>query len=160
PACRRWLGGTGRTSACASPCRISDRCRPRPFSTATRPNHGLDSPPKSRPVEGAMDVCIANGQVLRDGKTERACVRIDPADGCIAAVGGENGTAQTIDARGLLVLPGIIDIHGDAFERQMMPRPGVHVATDIALIDSDRQAVANGITTVFHGVTWSWEPGL
>src|SRR5262249_53186599 len=22
------------------------------------------------------------------------------------------------------------------------------------------QAVANGITTVFHGVTWSWEPGL
>jgi alpha-D-ribose 1-methylphosphonate 5-triphosphate diphosphatase len=42
----------------------------------------------------------------------------------------------------------------------MMPRPGVHVATDIALIDSDRQAVANGITTVFHGVTWSWEPGL
>src|SRR5262249_29339394 len=47
-----------------------------------------------------------------------------------------------------------------AFERQMMPRPGVHVAIDIALVDSDRQAVANGITTVFHGVTWSWEPGL
>ncbi|MGE4166028.1 MAG: alpha-D-ribose 1-methylphosphonate 5-triphosphate diphosphatase, partial [Xanthobacteraceae bacterium] len=31
---------------------------------------------------------------------------------------------------------------------------------DVALIDSDRQAVANGITTLFHGVTWSWEPGL
>jgi alpha-D-ribose 1-methylphosphonate 5-triphosphate diphosphatase len=31
---------------------------------------------------------------------------------------------------------------------------------DIALVDSDRQAVANGITTVFHGLTWSWEPGL
>jgi alpha-D-ribose 1-methylphosphonate 5-triphosphate diphosphatase len=107
-----------------------------------------------------MDVCITNGKVLRDGAIEQACVRIDPADGCIATVGGENGTAQTIDATGLLVLPGIVDIHGDAFERQMMPRPGVHVATDIALIDSDRQAVANGITTVFHGVTWSWEPGL
>src|SRR6201999_4379512 len=36
----------------------------------------------------------------------------------------------------------------------------VAVATDIALLDSDRQAVANGMTTVFHGVTWSWEPGL
>jgi len=58
------------------------------------------------------------------------------------------------------VLPGIVDIHGDAFERQMMPRPGVDISLDIALIDSDRQAVANGITTVFHGVTWSWEPGL
>jgi alpha-D-ribose 1-methylphosphonate 5-triphosphate diphosphatase len=107
-----------------------------------------------------MDLCITNGRVLRDGATEEACVRIDPADGCIAAVGGGNGTTQTIDATGLLVLPGIVDIHGDAFERQMMPRPGVHVATDIALIDSDRQVVANGITTVFHGVTWSWEPGL
>jgi alpha-D-ribose 1-methylphosphonate 5-triphosphate diphosphatase len=59
-----------------------------------------------------------------------------------------------------MVLPGIVDIHGDAFERQLMPRPGVHVPTDIALVDTDRQVVANGISTVFHGVTWSWEPGL
>src|SRR3954471_318636 len=28
------------------------------------------------------------------------------------------------------------------------------------LVDSDRQAIANGITTVFHATTWSWEPGL
>jgi alpha-D-ribose 1-methylphosphonate 5-triphosphate diphosphatase len=41
-----------------------------------------------------------------------------------------------------------------------MPRPGVDVSLDIGLIDSDRQAIANGITTAFHGVTWSWEPGL
>jgi alpha-D-ribose 1-methylphosphonate 5-triphosphate diphosphatase len=30
----------------------------------------------------------------------------------------------------------------------------------VALVDSDRQAIANGITTVFHAATWSWEPGL
>jgi alpha-D-ribose 1-methylphosphonate 5-triphosphate diphosphatase len=42
----------------------------------------------------------------------------------------------------------------------MMPRPGVDFPIDIALIDSDRQAIANGITTVFHATTWSWEPGL
>jgi alpha-D-ribose 1-methylphosphonate 5-triphosphate diphosphatase len=107
-----------------------------------------------------MDLCIAGGRVLRDGAVDDAFVRIDSTDGRVAAVGGANGAARTIDAGGLMVLPGIVDIHGDAFERQMMPRPGVHVATDIALIDSDRQAVANGITTVFHGVTWSWEPGL
>ena len=57
-------------------------------------------------------------------------------------------------------MPGIVDIHGDAFERQLMPRPGVSFAMPIALKDSDRQAVSNGITTVFHGVTASWEPGL
>ena len=65
-----------------------------------------------------------------------------------------------IDARGLLVMPGIVDIHGDAFERQLMPRPGVDFPVDVALIDSDKQAITNGITTVFHGTTWSWEPGL
>jgi alpha-D-ribose 1-methylphosphonate 5-triphosphate diphosphatase len=58
------------------------------------------------------------------------------------------------------VLPGIVDLHGDAFERQMMPRPGVDFPIDVALIDSDRQAIGNGITTVYHATTWSWEPGL
>ena len=59
-----------------------------------------------------------------------------------------------------MVLPGIVDLHGDAFERQMMPRPGVDFPVDVALVDSDRQAISNGITTVFHATTWSWEPGL
>ena len=42
----------------------------------------------------------------------------------------------------------------------MMPRPGVDFPIDVALADSDRQAISNGITTVFHATTWSWEPGL
>ena len=64
------------------------------------------------------------------------------------------------DATGLLVLPGIVDIHGDAFERQLQPRPGVDFPADIALADTESQLLANGITTAFHGVTLSWEPGL
>ncbi|MCP3473956.1 alpha-D-ribose 1-methylphosphonate 5-triphosphate diphosphatase [Bradyrhizobium sp. CCGUVB1N3] len=73
---------------------------------------------------------------------------------------GRGRASLAIDAGDLLVLPGIVDLHGDAFERQMMPRPGVDFPIDVALADSDRQAVSNGITTVFHGTTWSWEPGL
>jgi alpha-D-ribose 1-methylphosphonate 5-triphosphate diphosphatase len=64
------------------------------------------------------------------------------------------------DAGGYLVLPGIVDLHGDAFERQLMPRPGVHFAPVSALPETDRQLLANGITTAYHGVTLSWEPGL
>lgn len=30
----------------------------------------------------------------------------------------------------------------------------------MALLDTDRQLAANGITTAFHAMTWSWEPGL
>src|SRR5262245_45757747 len=42
----------------------------------------------------------------------------------------------------------------------MMPRAGVDFPIDVALVDSDRQAIANGMTTVYHAATWSWEPGL
>ena len=106
---------------------------------------------------------IEGGRVLLGQETAKeigeASLRI--AGGRIDAVGsGHGGGTLGIDARGLLVLPGIVDLHGDAFERQMMPRPGVDFPIDVALIDSDRQAIANGITTVFHATTWSWEPGL
>jgi alpha-D-ribose 1-methylphosphonate 5-triphosphate diphosphatase len=101
---------------------------------------------------------IDGGRVLLHDRFEATSVGLH--DGLIGDIGRDGGAGRALDARGLLVLPGIVDIHGDAFERQMMPRPGVHFALDIALMDTDRQVVANGITTVFHGVTWSWEPGL
>ncbi|OMI06835.1 alpha-D-ribose 1-methylphosphonate 5-triphosphate diphosphatase [Bradyrhizobium brasilense] len=105
------------------------------------------------------DIFIEGGRTLVDGALVETSLRTAGRD--IGALDAEQGRAVLhIDASGLLVLPGIIDLHGDAFERQMMPRPGVDFPTDVALIDSDRQAIANGITTVFHGTTWSWEPGL
>jgi alpha-D-ribose 1-methylphosphonate 5-triphosphate diphosphatase len=86
---------------------------------------------------------------------------LEIADGEIAAIGPDSARGHVgLDASGLLVLPGIVDLHGDAFERQLMPRPGVGFPVDVALVDSDKQAISNGITTVFHGTTWSWEPGL
>ncbi len=65
-----------------------------------------------------------------------------------------------IDARGLILAPALVDLHGDAFERQLMPRPGVHFPLDAALMETDRQLASNGIATAFHALTLSWEPGL
>jgi len=75
-------------------------------------------------------------------------------------VDDQAGGARTFDARGLLVLPGIVDIHGDAHERQNQPRPGVSVPAPLALRDTHAQLLAAGITTAFLGLTCSWEPGL
>ena len=107
-----------------------------------------------------MQIRIEGGHTLIDGRLEIASVHVDSDSGAISALDSDAAAKQRIDASGLLVLPGIVDIHGDAFERQMMPRPGVDFPLDVALCESDRQDIANGITTVFHGVTWSWEPGL
>lgn len=79
-------------------------------------------------------------------------------DGTIRGI--SEGAAQAVDLDGALLAPGIVDLHGDAFERQIMPRPGVYFDIGLALADTDRQLLANGITTAYHALTWSWEPGL
>src|SRR5262245_12392519 len=94
---------------------------------------------------GSTGLCIAGGRSLVGGRFVDTAVTLT-AHGRIAEPGAA-ANGHCLDATGLLVLPGIVDIHGDAFERQMMPRPGVHFELDIALMESDRQAVANGITT-------------
>jgi alpha-D-ribose 1-methylphosphonate 5-triphosphate diphosphatase len=101
---------------------------------------------------------IVGGQVLLP-ETGLEFTDLSLDEGRIAAIGAASAR-RTFDARGLLVLPGIVDIHGDAFERQVQPRPGVDFAPDIALRDTEAQLLANGITTAFHGITLSWEPGL
>ena len=104
------------------------------------------------------DLRITGGTVLlaSDGLRQ---VDLHLGDGRIDRVGPTDGGAR-LDASGLLVLPGIVDLHGDAFERQLQPRPGVDFPPDLALRDTESQLLANGITTAFHGVTVSWEPGL
>jgi alpha-D-ribose 1-methylphosphonate 5-triphosphate diphosphatase len=101
---------------------------------------------------------ITGGQVLlaADGLVS---TDLGLSDGRIDSIGAA-GKGMALDASGLLVLPGIVDIHGDAFERQIQPRPGVDFPMGIALRDTERQLLSNGITTAFHGVTLSWEPGL
>ncbi|MEO0668125.1 MAG: alpha-D-ribose 1-methylphosphonate 5-triphosphate diphosphatase [Pseudomonadota bacterium] len=80
-------------------------------------------------------------------------------DGTIVEIGGPVQGAQ-IDARGLILAPALIDVHGDAFERQVMPRPGVFFPMETAVLETDRQLAANGIATTYHSITLSYEPGL
>jgi alpha-D-ribose 1-methylphosphonate 5-triphosphate diphosphatase len=65
-----------------------------------------------------------------------------------------------IDATGLDILPGLIDVHGDAFERALQPRPGVTLPVRIAVAELEAQLLAAGITTAFLAITLSWESGL
>jgi alpha-D-ribose 1-methylphosphonate 5-triphosphate diphosphatase len=107
-----------------------------------------------------MDVQIERGRVLIGGALTAASLHVSPDDGAIRAIDETFAGGMRLDAAGLLVLPGIVDIHGDSLEKQMLPRPTAAFPIDVALLECDRQAVANGITTLFHGVMWSWEPGL
>ena len=106
-----------------------------------------------------MSLTIDNARVLTaDSGLSHRSVTIE--DQRIGRMGSGPPGAGRWSAAGALVLPGIVDLHGDAFERQMMPRPGVIIDLDLALHDTDCQMIANGITTALHAVTCSWEPGL
>ena len=80
-------------------------------------------------------------------------------DGVISAI-GDAVIGREIDGRGRLLAPAMIDIHGDAFERQLMPRPNVFFPMEAALLETDRQLASNGIATAYHALSISWEPGL
>lgn len=67
---------------------------------------------------------------------------------------------QFIDAHGLKLLPGIIDIHGDGFEYHITPRAGVNFPIDMAIMANDMVLIASGITTFFYSITDGFEPGM
>ena len=63
---------------------------------------------------------LTGATILRGGVLQKRSLVI--ADGVIT-----KGPLPQVDMSGYLILPGIIDLHGDAFERQVAPRRGIDV---------------------------------
>lgn len=105
-----------------------------------------------------MAVVVEGARVVLEDRVERVSVRLD--GGVITGLDVARDGAAVIDGRGRVLAPAFVDVHGDAFERQIMPRPGVTVPVEAALLETDRQLAANGIGTAYHALTLSWEPGL
>lgn len=93
-----------------------------------------------------------------------APVLIDGAlhDTDLTLAGGQigHGPGIEIDLRGYLVLPGIIDLHGDGFERHLSPRPTAPFDKTRALRSVAAELAANGVTTAWLAQSWSWEGGF
>jgi alpha-D-ribose 1-methylphosphonate 5-triphosphate diphosphatase len=62
---------------------------------------------------------------------------------------------HTVDAENLWVLPGFIDLHSDAIEKSIQPRPRAILPTEIALTELDKNLAACGITTMYHCVSFT-----
>jgi alpha-D-ribose 1-methylphosphonate 5-triphosphate diphosphatase len=94
------------------------------------------------------------------GWLEAATVLIE--DGKFVAVdqSAQPSGYRAVDVTGLHLLPGMVDIHGDAFERKICPRPGVNLPLAMALVENDLALLSAGITTFFYSITDSFEPGL
>lgn len=95
---------------------------------------------------------LTGAEILRDGELQRRSIAL--ADGRIT-----RGPLPEVDLTGYLILPGIIDLHGDAFERHVAPRPSAPFPLAAGLASADREAAAQGVTTAYLAQGWSWEGG-
>lgn len=100
----------------------------------------------------ALDLCGAE-VLLPDGFVR---CRLSMADGVIVA----DAVGQRVDLAGYLVLPGLVDLHGDAFERHLAPRRGAMKQMTEGVIAAEAELAANGITTAVLAQFYSWEGGL
>lgn len=77
-------------------------------------------------------------------------------DGLIAAIEPEGiPDAEIIDLQGQTLLPGLIDVHCDAIEKEAEPRSRVLFPLDFAVAQVDRRNAAAGITTPFHALSFA-----
>ncbi|MEM1301103.1 MAG: alpha-D-ribose 1-methylphosphonate 5-triphosphate diphosphatase [Pseudomonadota bacterium] len=62
--------------------------------------------------------------------------------------------------QGFHVWPGIVDLHGDGFERHLAPRRGALRDLRQGFWALDAELAACGITTAYLAQFWSWEGGM
>lgn len=103
-------------------------------------------------IQPLNPVRFTGAKILRDGEMQQRSLSV--ANGRIT-----KGPLPEVDLSGYLILPGIIDLHGDAFERHIAPRPTAPFDFKIGLRGADVDAAANGVTTAWLAQSWSWEGG-
>ena len=82
--------------------------------------------------------------------------RLSIGDGRIC----DQPVGRAIDLTGYRILPGIVDIHGDGFERHVAVRRGAMKNLTEGLRAAEAELAANGITTGVLAQFMSWEGGL
>ncbi len=104
-------------------------------------------------------VLVTNGQlVLPDRVVSGGELLLE--DGLIRHAGraGEHRgrvADRVIDAQGGYVLPGFIDLHSDAIEKELEPRPGAFFSPELAFSELEKKLAGQGITTMYHSFSFA-----
>lgn len=97
---------------------------------------------------------LVGGQVLcAEGLVETT---LSFADGIIV----DAPVGRAVELTGFMVMPGIVDLHGDGFERHLAQRRGAMKQLDAGLVAAEAELAANGITTAVLAQFVSWEGGM
>lgn len=102
-----------------------------------------------------QDFIITNARIVEPTHiVHGASLKVE--DGRIALIReGSMQGPRTIDAGNGYVLPGFIDMHSDAIEKSIEPRPNVLFPVNMAVVELDRRLAACGITTMYHSLSFA-----
>ena len=98
-----------------------------------------------------MDQIFTNAKVVLANEVINGTVVV--RDGFIVDVAsGHSRVADVVDLEGDLLIPGLVELHTDALETHMQPRPGADWPATAAIVSHDNQLAASGITTVLDAI--------
>ena len=105
-----------------------------PYSIVIKGGHLID--PKNN-IDAVMDVAITDGKVVRVAKTIDA-----------------TGAKQVVDAKGMYVTPGLIDIHGHVFYGT---EPDHYLSNGLVAVSPDGFTFRVGVTTIVDAGGAGWK---
>ncbi|MDZ8104947.1 MAG: alpha-D-ribose 1-methylphosphonate 5-triphosphate diphosphatase [Nostoc sp. DedQUE12a] len=111
----------------------------------------------NKELVNAMKTYLTNVRiVLLDEVIDNGSLLIE--DGAIAAINPVSTRgAKAIDLSGKILIPGMIDLHCDAIEKEIEPRPGALFPMNFAVAQIDKRNSIAGITTPFHAISFAHE---
>ena len=99
---------------------------------------------------------LSNVRAVVGGRIVEAAT-VATEDGRILSIEENRSYAGAMDGRGAFCLPGLVDSHCDALEREVSPRPTVSFDLEFALRSLEARFLGAGITTACHGVNFFGE---
>lgn len=110
----------------------------------------MNALPESRRPDENAPLVIGNARIVLADAVVSGSVVIE--DGRIVSVELGSSARATIDLGGDFLLPGLVDIHTDHFEKHVYPRPHVRWDYMRAALAHDAQIIGGGVTTVFDSL--------
>jgi len=108
-------------------------------------------------MSGGDRTVVAGGRVVTpDGTVDDGTVVLNGDR--IDAVDDATPVTADVDATDLLVVPGIVDLHGDDIERHLFPRADDSVPPGRAVQICDQANIAAGVTTKCHALAFEDAP--
>ena len=101
-----------------------------------------------------MTLIVRSSRALIGSQFRKADIVIE--NGLVAEIADHGSFQNCRDFGGVLLVPGFIDLHSDAVEKEIEPRPGASFPVENAIVELDKKLALCVITTMFHAITF-WE---